>query len=151
MDLDLTALAAQALVVMGPYLPTLAGLGVKAAEGAAKKAGEVALSAAQKLWTRLGNTLLSRPGAKDSIEVLAAEPNNQDAMGALRLQLRAALAADAALAREVHELLRDPALQEVILVRAQAGNIAQESSGGPAKQSVSITDGSALDITQRKN
>lgn len=151
MDLDLSALAAQSLIVMGLYLPTLAGLGAKTAEGAAKKAGEVAFGAAQKLWTRLGNALLSRPGAKESIEALAAEPNNPDAMGALRLQLKTALAADVALAREVQELLRDPALQQVVLLRSHAGNIAQESSGGPAKQSVHVTDGSTRDITQRKN
>ncbi|MFB1482257.1 hypothetical protein [Corallococcus sp. RDP092CA] len=150
-ELDLTALAAQSLVVMAPYLPTLAGLGAKAAEGVAKKVGETAFAAAKQLWDRLGDKLLARPGAKDAIEVLAVEPDSGDAIGALRMQLKTALMADLALARDVQAILGAPSVQEVVLLRSHAGNIKQESSGGPAKHSVTITDGSALDITQRKS
>ncbi|WNZ59891.1 hypothetical protein QEG98_28215 [Myxococcus sp. MxC21-1] len=150
MEFELSTVVANAMVVMGPYLPVLAGVGRKVAEGAANKVGESAFSAAQRLWSKVGKRLLERPGSRDAIEVLDRTPGDEDAKGALRMQLRALLAADDALAREVYGLLQESAVQEVVLLRSHAGNIVQESLGGPVKNSVHITDGSAKDITQRK-
>ena len=81
--MDPITLAPAILSVLLPYL-------VKAGEKAAEKIGETLPENAGKLWGALSEKFKG----KDAVKDLAANPSDEDAQGAFRLQLKKALTED---------------------------------------------------------
>jgi hypothetical protein len=100
-------LAGQLVQVLTPFLPYL----VKAGEGlgtrAAQQAQDAGWDLANKLWGRLGPKLEARPAAQEAAADLAAQPADEDAQAALRIQLRKLLAEEPDLQQELAALLQE--------------------------------------------
>ncbi len=139
--------------LLAPCLPGLMGagkaLGQKAAEKAAEKAGETAgekvgeqsVVQAGKIWQRLWPKVKEKAAAKEAAEDVAGDPSDEDAVAALRQQLKKILAGDAALAAEVEGLMKEAeagAAGNRIQVQGD-GNQVIGSMGGNAKAIGSVT------------
>jgi hypothetical protein len=113
-------LPAQLVQFLAPYLPYLVkGLklaGQEAARKLGEKAGEQGFEQAKALWDKLRPKIEARPAALEAAQDAAAHPDDEDALAALRLQLKKLLAEDPALAQELARLLPQsgPAGQTVI-------------------------------------
>lgn len=98
----------QLLTYLTPYLPYLVKgvklAGQELAKKLGEKAGEQGWKNAQRIWEKLQPRLTS-PAAQEALQDAASAPEDQDALAALRLQLKKALQADPALLRELTALL----------------------------------------------
>ncbi len=101
---DISQLTSQLAQFLAPFLPYLLKMGEKAAEEAGKKLGAEAWERAKALWGRLRPKVESKPAAREAVEDAAAAPQDEDALAALRLQLKKLLAEDPALATEIARL-----------------------------------------------
>jgi hypothetical protein len=103
--IDLTIIAKESVTFLAPFLPYLLKAGEGAAEEAGKKLGEKAgggaWEKATELWKRLSPKIEAKAEAKAAVEEVAAAPADDDAQGALRLQLKKLLAEDPDLAEEI--------------------------------------------------
>ena len=109
--MDYGTLAREVVTFIGPFLPwllhasgTAAG---KAAEGAAKALGEDAYKKAKAIWAKLHPRLAANPAALAAAEEVAQAPEDQDAVAALRLQVKKLLASDETLLRDLTALRGD--------------------------------------------
>ncbi|MFN4294016.1 MAG: hypothetical protein ACK4JD_07785 [Thermoflexales bacterium] len=89
---------------LAPFLPYLLKMGEKAAEEAGKKLGAEAWERAKALWVRLRPAVVARPAAQEAVQDAAAQPQDEDALAALRRQLKKLLTEDPALAAEIAQL-----------------------------------------------
>jgi hypothetical protein len=133
-------LSAQLVQLLAPFLPyLLKGLklaGQEAAKKLGEKAGEQGFEQAKALWDKLRPKVEARPAALEAAQDAAAHPDDEDALAALRLQLKKLLAEDQALAQELARLLPQsgPAGQTVI-----ASGDRSVAIGGNASGNVIIT------------
>ena len=98
--------------VLAPALPLLMGLGQKAIEKGAEKLGEKgAESLVAKIWHRLQPKVEAKPAAIEAAADVANAPEDEDAIAALRQQLKKILEApeNADLAAEIAKLLAESA------------------------------------------
>jgi hypothetical protein len=102
-------LPAQLVQFLAPFLPYLVKgvklAGQEAAKKLGEKAGEQGFEQAKALWDRLRPKMEARPAALEAAQDAAAHPDDEDALAALRLQLKKLLAEDQALAQELVRLL----------------------------------------------
>jgi len=107
--MDYQQLPAQLVQYLAPYLPYLVKGLKQAGQEAAKKLGEKAaeggLDQAKALWDRLRPKVEVKPAALEAVQDAAAHPDDEDALAALRRQLKKILAEDEALAQELARLL----------------------------------------------
>jgi hypothetical protein len=89
---------------LAPFLPYVVQAGQKVAGRAADVIGEEAANYAEKLWQRLRPGVESKPAAKEAVEEVAKSPEDEDALGALRIQLRKLLEEDEALAADLTKI-----------------------------------------------
>jgi len=142
-------LPAQIVQFLAPYLPyLLKGLklaGQEAARKLGEKAGEQSLDRAKALWEKLRPKVEAKPAALEAVQDVATRPDDEDALAALRLQLKKLLAEDEALAQELAHLLAQarPAGQTV----TASGN-RSVAIGGSVSGSVIVT-GDRNKINQR--
>jgi hypothetical protein len=132
MDPQLPAQLAQRLAPYLPYL--LKGVklaGQEAAKALGEKAGEQGFEQAKALWEKLRPKVEARPAALEAAQDAAAHPDDEDALAALRLQLKKLLAEDQALAQELPRLLSQtrPAGQTVIASGSRSVAIGGNVSG----------------------
>jgi hypothetical protein len=132
MDPHLPAQLAQFLAPFLPYL--LKGLklaGQEAARKLGEKAGEQGFEQAKTLWEKLRPKVEAKPAALEAAQDAAAHPDDEDALAALRLQLKKLLAEDQALAQELTRLLEQarPAGQTVIASGERSVDIGGDVSG----------------------
>ena len=95
------------LLFLTPLLPYLLKASEKATEEAGKKLGSEAWEQAKALWGKLCPKVKAKPAAQEAIADVAANPQDEDALAALRLQLKKILGEDPALAAEVACLLEE--------------------------------------------
>jgi hypothetical protein len=105
--MDVTTISSELVACLTPFLPALIRLGEATAEEAGRSLGEEAWEHAKLLWDRLRGKLEQRPAAIETVRDVAEAPDDEDARGALRLQLRKLLAGDEALSEEVRRLLAE--------------------------------------------
>lgn len=105
---------------LAPFLPTLVRAGEKAVEKAADAVSDEAFAYAKKLWEKLKPGVEAKPAAKEAAEEVAARPDDEDAVAALRLQLRKLLESDSGLADELSRIWQE----------AQAANVVQVTASG---------------------
>jgi hypothetical protein len=103
--MDPKLLADALMNFLAPALPYLVAGGEKAVGWAGKKISEDGLEIAKKLWGKLQPKVEASPMGTGAVEVLEADPEDSDARGTLRLQIRQILAADLELAEELARLL----------------------------------------------
>jgi hypothetical protein len=100
-------LAGQIVQILTPFLPYLLkvgeGLGTRAAQQMEDKGWDLA----SKLWGRLGAKLDDRPSAKEAAADLAAQPTDEDAQAALRVQIKKLLTDEPQLQHELEALLKE--------------------------------------------
>jgi len=128
-------LPAQPVQFLAPYLPYLfKGLklaGQEAARKLGEKASEQGFDHAKALWDKLRSKVEARAAALEAAQDAAAHPDDEDALAALRLQLKKLLAEDDSLAQELARLLPQsgPAGQTVIASGERSVAIGRDASG----------------------
>lgn len=90
---------------LSPFLPYLLKLGDKAAEEAAKKLGGDAWEKVKAVWAKLRPKVEAKPSASEALIDVAEAPDDEDAIAALRQQLKKLLKEDPALESEIGRLL----------------------------------------------
>lgn len=103
--MDFTALAASLTTALLPLLPYLLKVGEGAASETGKSIASTTLQWGQSLWTKLQPKVEAKPAALEAAQDAALKPDNNDAQGALRLQLAKLLESDQSLADEVKRWL----------------------------------------------
>jgi hypothetical protein len=119
--------------LIGPSLPFLMGLGQKALEKGAEKLGEKGaeglLPEAQEIWNKLSPQVQAKPSAQEAAADVAKNPDDKDALAALRIQLKKILEApeNTTLAAEIIEILENAKAKSVetgkFKINAPGGNI----------------------------
>jgi hypothetical protein len=144
-------LPAQLVQLLAPFLPYLVKgvklAGQEAARKLGEQAGEQAFEQAKALWDKLRPKIEARPAALEAAQDAAAHPDDEDALAALRLQLKKLLAEDPALAQELARLLAQsrPAGQTVI-----ASGDRSVAIGGSVSGSVIVTGDKNIVTPQQK-
>ncbi len=121
---------------LAPFLPYLLKMGEKAAEETGKRLGEAAWERAKALWARLRPAVEARPAAQEAVQDAAANPQDEDTLAALRLQLRKLLADDPALAAEIARLWGEAQAAGVTVTASGSRSVA---IGGSVRESVIVT------------
>jgi hypothetical protein len=91
--------------LLAPFLSSLLDIGKQAGAGAAEALGSQAGQLATRVWERLSGKVESNPVAKEAAEGVAAEPEDQDALAALRRQIGKILAEDEELRQQLSALI----------------------------------------------
>ena len=123
--MDLITLAQHSVDHLAPGLPFLLDTG----HGAAKKVGEAAMGGILELAGRLWASIRSKaestqPALLEAAKDVADAPDDPDARGALRLQLRKLLEAQPALQSEIRDILGSVAIQQNTATASGSGAIA---------------------------
>ena len=105
--MDPAMIATAVIAVVRPFLRGLLSKGEDVLEDAGEKTAEGAKKLAQRMWQRLTPKLQERPAGTEAAEALAADPDNEDAAGALRLQVKTVLKGDAPLAEELARMVEE--------------------------------------------
>ena len=138
--MDYPQLSTQLVQLLAPYLPYLVKgvklAGQEAAKKLGEKTGEQGFEQAKALWDKLRPKVEARSAALEAAQDAADHPDDEDALAALRLQLKKLLAGDDSLAQELARLLPQsgPAGQTVI-----AGGERSVAIGGDVSSSVIVT------------
>lgn len=103
---------------LAPFLPTLVKAGEQVVERAASAASDEAFTYAKALWERLKGKVGERPAAQEAAEDVASRPDDEDALAALRLQLRKLLEEDEELAGELAGIWKKAEAANVVRVTA---------------------------------
>lgn len=93
--IEIPVLVATAWTALQPFLPVIA---TKAAE-------EVGKTAISKVWTAIEKKFDTKAGAKEALLDLVKNPQDADAQGAFRLQLKKLLEEDKSFASDLSKLL----------------------------------------------
>jgi hypothetical protein len=97
----ITSLASQLVTLLAPLLPQLTTV-------AGDIAGQLESTNADligRIWARLRPKADSKPAFDESLKDAAAQPDDDDARAALRMQLKKLLTEDPSLAKELRQLL----------------------------------------------
>jgi hypothetical protein len=96
---------------LSPFLPTLLRLGGKAVdkatESAAGKFGDAAFVKAQAIWGKLSPKVEAKEAAKEAAIDVANNPEDEDSLAALRVQLKKLLEQDEELMRAIAAILEE--------------------------------------------
>ncbi len=93
--------------LLAPFLGSLLKIGTQAGAQAAEAIGSEAGQLATRVWERLGGKVENKPAAKEAAEDVAAQPDDQDAQAALRVQIRKILEEDAELQQALAAILEE--------------------------------------------
>ena len=93
-----TALAVAAVNALDPYWPVIAA-------GAATQIGKELPSAVKKLWDKIWGRCSDKPSARESLDDLLANTDDDDLKAAFRVQLRKLLSAEPDFAEEIGRLV----------------------------------------------
>jgi hypothetical protein len=100
MDTTITSLAASAVAALAPYL-------AKAGEEFAREAGKGALEKIGALYDFLKKRFQANPNAKGALDDLKANPDDEDAQAALRVQIKKLMKADPTIVKTVQQMLSE--------------------------------------------
>lgn len=92
--MDIATVAAGVTGALVPALPFLVKAGEKGAEAIGQQLGVGVWETAKALWRKLRPAVEASPTAAAAVQDVVAAPNDEDAQGALRLQLKKLLAVD---------------------------------------------------------
>jgi len=123
-------LVAETVKLLAPALPALIAAGGKVVEKVGGAAGDAVVVEAKKIWARLVPHVEKQPALLEAAQEVAARPDDGDAEGALRVQLRKLLEAQPQLVAELTGLLPQNALQQNTVHNSGAGAVV---AGGDMK------------------
>jgi hypothetical protein len=122
----ISTLATSAVAVLAPYL-------AEAGKEFAKEAGKTAAGKIEALYTALKNRFKKKSSGKEALSDLEANPDNEDAKAALRLQLTKQMSGDPTFADSLRQILaeinQDKASQS-FLVQVYGGEVGQIINAG---------------------
>ena len=132
---------------LAPFLPYLLKAGEKATEEAGKKLGEKfggdAWERAKALWMKLSPKVQAKPAAIEAASDVASDPEDKDAIAALRLQLKKLLNEDSTLASEIAHLFEEAketgSVSNVIASGERAVAIGGNASGNTISTGDTVT------------
>jgi hypothetical protein len=131
---DISVLAQEVALFLTPLIPYLIKGGIEAGKAAAGKIGELATEKgwekAQAMWGKLTR----HEEVKKAAETVSKLPEDTDAQAALRLQIKLAMKADAALVDVLEKLLAEATGNNTVKVGNRSVVI-----GGRANDNVIIT------------
>lgn len=104
--MDISLLAQTLAALLAPALPYLVEGGKQLVAKAGEDLAEGAWDKVKALWGRLRSRVEAKPAAAEAVEDVAKTPEDEDAVAALRLQLKKILAEDEAFAAEIAELVK---------------------------------------------
>ena len=111
------------VVLLSPALPYLAPAGEEILKEVGKDLGASISSKARKIWMLLNSEIILKPPLEEAIKEVAKNPADDDAHGALRLQLRKLLENNPSLAQQFSEIMANPETKRDII------NITQTATG----------------------
>lgn len=103
--MDIATVAAEVTGALVPALPFLVKAGEKGAEVLGQQLGAGVWETAKALWRKLRPAVEASPTATAAVQDVVAAPEDTDAQGALRLQLKKLLAADQGLLAGLAQVL----------------------------------------------
>ena len=149
--MDIPELITQSSRFLIPALPVLWHASKEAAEkisdGVLKKTGEAAGSAAveagRKIWSWLQPHAEQRPGLREAIEEVAARPEDPDAHGTLRTQMRKLLEAQPQLVPELEKIVAQVqvSVQQNTATASGTGAVAIGGNASGVTISTNVTHG----------
>src|ERR1700730_9152023 len=98
-------LASQAAIVLAPFLPQLLRIGQEVALDTAQDLHDKGWNLAAELWATLRPKIETKPAAQEAVQEVAAQPNDEDSLATLRVQLRKLFAEQPALREEVEAVI----------------------------------------------
>jgi hypothetical protein len=110
-------IAAAIAAFLAPHLKDLLA---PVTESAGRRLDQAASRFATSIWDRLRGRFAERPAAQEAAEDVAAEPEDEDALAALRRQLRKLLEQDPELARELQAILAEAHAAGATTITVQA-------------------------------
>jgi hypothetical protein len=122
---------------LAPFLPTLVKAGEQVVGRAAEAVADEAFTYARALWERLKPKVEEKPAAQEAAEEVAARPDDDDALAALRLQLRKLLEEDQQLASDLTRIWEEAQAANVVHVTASGER--SVAVGGDVSGSTIIT------------
>lgn len=105
--MDIALLANDVTTMVLPLMPFLVKAGEKAAEMAGQEIGKEGWDKAKALWQRLWQGREKKEAVAEAMQEVINHPKDEDAVAALRQQIKKVLAEDNSLAREIKELLEE--------------------------------------------
>jgi formylglycine-generating enzyme required for sulfatase activity len=105
--IDVVILAKEVTTLLVPLVPYLAKAGEKAMETVAQEISREGWDKAKFLWRKISQRTQAREAAREAVQEVIDHPADEDAVAALRLQIKKALAGDNSLAGEIKELLEE--------------------------------------------
>ncbi len=119
------AIAAEIVKWMAPFLPYLIKGGIEAGKGAAKKLGEKfseeTWEKAESLWVKLKPKLETRPAAKEAIQDVEKDPQDEDILAALRVQVRKIIEENSDLAELAQSYKKEADSTQQVEINQKAG------------------------------
>lgn len=129
---------------LAPFLPYLLKVGGIAAEGAINKFGSDSWDKAKNIWAKLSPKLEVKPAAQEAASDVAKDPQDNDAIASLRLQLKKLLNEDSTLANEIARLFEEAkqtgSVSNVIASGERAVAIGGNASGNTVSTGDTISD-----------
>ena len=120
--MDLTQISAMTVAAVGPALPYLLRASEEVAEEATRALGKAAWDGAKAIWDRLRPKLDSH--AHKVAERLIASPQDDDALAALRMEVKEILTADQKLTEDLTKLLKAAGQTHVSVIASGTGAVA---------------------------
>jgi hypothetical protein len=105
--MDIGILTQTLITYLLPALPFLTSLGTKAAEKAAEEIGADVWETAQGVWEKISPSIDEKPAAAEAVNDAVNNADDEDAVAALRHQLKKILTENQGLAGELSSLLAD--------------------------------------------
>jgi hypothetical protein len=123
----------EAIIVglLAPFLSSLLVIGKEAGTQAAEALGSEAGQFASRIWERLSGKVESKPAAKEAVEDVATQPDDELARSALQLQIRKILQEDTELQQQLATILEE----------GQRAGIVADRGGVVIQGGVNATDG----------
>lgn len=135
-------------VFLSPFLPTLLRLGGKAVdkatESAASKLGDAAFAKAQAIWGKLSPKVEAKEAAKEAAIDVANNPEDEDSLAALRVQLKKLLEQDEELMKAIATILEEDPLN------GNAGTTIMQNATGHGNQTIGQMNGGTATMADRR-
>ena len=117
-------LVTEAVKSLAPTLPALLAVGDGALKEIGKTISAAALENGKKMWTWLQPHAEARPALLEAAQEVATHPEDVDAQGALRVEVRKLLETHPNLVPELQGLVQQVAVQQNSVTASGAGSVA---------------------------
>jgi hypothetical protein len=136
--MDIAALTA----FLAPLLPRLLQLGERVGDAITQRAGDEVFGFASRIWARLRGKVEEKEAAREAVADVARDPEDEDLVTVLRVQLKKLLTEDEELAAEVARIWAEASASGATgttVTASGAGSVAigRDVSGSTISTSVS--------------